>query len=202
MSNAYPLAWPHGWPRTPASQQTDARYQFTRPSEAGNRKPWTFASARDALVEELRKMKATGVVISTNFSLNSQGMPRGDRRAPADQGIAIYFTRGRRQLAMACDRYVRAEENMRSLALALDAMRSLERHGGGIMTEKAFSGFAALPPPPSCWEVLGAEPGAAAAEVDAAWRAKARAAHPDQGGTTAAMAALNAARDEARRIAQ
>ncbi len=198
-TTAYPLAWPDGWPRTPPAQQTDGRYQFKRPSADGWRKPWTFAAAREALIDELRKMAATGVVISTNFALNSQGLPRGDRRAPADQGVAIYFTRKRKQLAMACDRFVRAEENMRSLALALDAMRQLERHGGGTMTERAFAGFVALPAPPSHWEILGVAPGANALTITMNYRARAREAHPDNGGSDAAMAALNAARDAALR---
>jgi hypothetical protein len=50
-------------------------------------------------------------------------------------------------MTMACDRFDNAAANMRSLGLAIEAMRQLERHGGGAMMEKAFSGFVALPPP-------------------------------------------------------
>lgn len=199
MTLAYPLAWPDGWPRTPPHQQIDGRYQFKKVGGDGYRRSYTFAQARDALVEELARMKARGVVLSTNFQLNSLGQPRGDRRRPYDEGIAVYFTRGGRQIAMACDRYQRAEENMNSVRLALDAMRQLERHGGGAMADKAFTGFAALPPPRSCWEILGIPRGATAAEIEAAYRVLARAAHPDAGGSNTAMAELNAARDAARK---
>lgn len=199
MADAYPLAWPDGWPRTPGQQRADGRFQFKRVAGDGQRRPWTFALARDALTEELRKMAASGVVVSTNFVLGRNGQPREDRRRPADEGVAIYFTRRGQQFAMACDRYTRAEENMRSLALALDAMRQLDRHGGGVMMEKAFAGFVALPAPPSCWEVLGLAETATQHQVQSAFRSLARRAHPDAGGSTADMATLNSARDEALR---
>ena len=48
---------------------------------------------------------------------------------------------------MACDCFGSAAANMRLPGLAIEAMRRLER-GGGAMMERAFSGFAALPPPP------------------------------------------------------
>ncbi|MBP6876590.1 MAG: DnaJ domain-containing protein [Phenylobacterium sp.] len=200
MSDAFPLAWPDGWPRTSPTDQVDGRFRFKRPTDNG-RRPWTFAAARSALVEELARLTdLDDAVISSNWPLDRKGHARADARRPADEAIAIYFTRGGRQFAMACDRYVRAEENMRSLTLAIDAMRQLERHGGGVMMEKAFAGFAALPPPPSCWEILGLQPGASDDQVDAAYRARARHAHPDRGGSNAAMASLNAARDAARAL--
>lgn len=201
MADAYPLAWPDGWPRTAPEDRIDGRYRFKRPTENG-RRPWTFAAARLALVEELfRLTDLDNAVISSDWPLDRKGHARHDARRPSDEAIAIYFTRDGRQFAMACDRYVRAEENMRSLTLAIDAMRQLERHGGGVMMEKAFAGFAALPPPPSCWEVLGLQPGAGADEITAAYRVRARQAHPDRlGGSDAAMAALNAARDAARAL--
>lgn len=201
MTVAYPLAWPEGWPRTPASARIEGRYHFKKVSwRDGERKPYTFAEARDALLEELRRMNATAIVLSTNYVISSAtGLPRGDRRAPDDVGVAIYFTRKAKPLVMACDRYTRAEENMNSLRLALEAMRQLERHGGGLMAEKAFTGFAALPPPKSCWQVLGLSAAASRADVDDAYRRLARDAHPDRGGSHEQMAELNAARDQAVR---
>jgi DnaJ-domain-containing protein 1 len=83
---------------------------------------------------------------------------------------------------------------MRSLTLALEALRQLERHGGGVMLERAYQGFAALPAPPKPHEILGVAADASADEVRKAWRAKISGAHPDNGGTGAAE--LNAARDD------
>ena len=122
-------------------------------------------------------------------------MPVDQGRRPEDQGVAIYFERNGKPYVIACDRFRDAEGNMRSMALALDAMRQLERHGGGVMMEKAFSGFIALPAPPKPHQVLGIAPDASTAEIRAAWRRQIAEHHPDQGGSEARAAELNAARD-------
>jgi hypothetical protein len=95
------------------------------------------------------------------------------------------------------------------MALALEAMRALERHGGGTMAGKAFDGFSALPPPAGSkpkrpwWEVLRypAEQDEreylSAPEVEARYRTMAKKLHPDAGGTDDEMIELTAARDEA-----
>lgn len=205
MTTAYPLHWPDGWPRTPPEAREDGRYRFRKPNDRRTRpgdpltRFWTFAEARNSLLTELRLISSGGApIISSNFRSNS-GIPIEEDRRPADQGIAIYFQLNGKPYVMACDRFTRAEENMRSLALALEAMRQLERHGGGFMMERAFEGFSALPPPATCWEILGIQPNASEAEILAAYRRKAMQAHPDQGGSDAAMAELNRARDEALR---
>lgn len=200
MTTAYPLAWPDGWPRTPEAQREDGKYKFRRPTDGRMSPFWSFADARNALIEELRRLGAHDVVISSNFKPDRYGTPtEGSNRRPSDQGIAVYFTLNGEPRAMARDTWHRAEENMRALTLAIEAMRALERHGGDLMMRRAFQGFTALPPPRSPHEILGVSPAATASEIERAFRAKARSAHPDAGGSTALMAELNAARDEALR---
>jgi hypothetical protein len=195
MTEAYPLRWPDGWPRTKPSAITDGRSRFVRPGSGY----WTFAPARDALITEVWRLpEIKSVVISSNFAPGRDGpSARGPR--PVDQAIALYFTRRGKPFVMACDRYSRAEENMRSLALAIEAMRQLERHGGGFMMERAFDGFAVLPPPSEepWWVVLQVARTATRADIEAAWRKLAAANHPDRGGSDAAMARINTARDRA-----
>lgn len=87
---------------------------------------------------------------------------------------------------------------MHALGHAIEHMRGLERHGGSIMVERAFSGFAALPPPTSekpWWEVLGVSRDASIEIIKAAHRERIKSNHPDQGGSTSDMADLNRARD-------
>ena len=199
MTAAYPLQWPAGWPRTPASQQQGIyRFGSTDYRNGYNRKLPTFATARDRLLAELDRLGARHVVISSNFQLNQSGLPSGNKSTPPDQGIAVYFELNGRPMVMANDRYDKAAGNLTSLALAINAMRTLERHGGGQMMERAFSGFAALPPTgPDCWTVLGLRPGATASEIKSAYRDRVATSHPDRGGSHAAMSELNAARDAA-----
>jgi hypothetical protein len=202
MSEAYPLAWPEGWPRTPDAEKKDGRFVFKRQVDNGRYRSgqaWTFAAARDALLEEIGRHGAMTCVVSTNFALDRRFLAVEGKRRPADEGVAIYFQRKGRPIAMACDRFHDAEGNMRSLTLALEAMRQLERHGGGTMMERAYEGFAALPAPKRWWEVLGVSPDCTPQDIQAAYRALARKAHPDAGGTHAAMAELNSALDAARR---
>ncbi len=190
---AYPLAWPMGWPRTPPHKQENGHGRFARGSRG-----WTFAEARDALMAEVGRLKGGAPILSSNFPLRRDGLPLARAGRIDDEGVAIYFMLSGRQMAMAADRFMRAEHNMRSLTLAIEAMRQLERHGGGVMMERAFAGFTALPPPgaPRPWfDVLGLQPTAKRSDIEAAFRLKAKMAHPDVGGSHDAMAALSAARD-------
>lgn len=196
---AYPLAWPDGWPRTDGAEQRRGDIAFKRQQDTGRGyskgQAWAFTDARDALLEEmLRHTGGRPAVLSSNFEVG-RGGPKEGRRRPADEGIAIYFTRNGKPLVMACDRYIDAEGNMRSLTLALEALRTLERHGGGVMIEKAFSGFVALPAPKRPHEILGIQADASRDDVQRAWRARIAAAHPDQTGSHDAAAEVNAARD-------
>lgn len=212
MTEAYPLAWPEGWPRTPGHLRK-FNWQL---------KKATFDRSMGQIIAEVRMLGGRDLVISTNQPLRRDGLPYAQTRRIDDPGVAVYFRRGKRSIAMARDAYWHIEQNLRSLALAIEHLRGLERHGGGTMMDRAFDGFAALPPPGAngagadsaprerdWWDVLGV-----AAEVDTirglpvamratlldqAYRELARAAHPDQGGSDEAMTELNRARDQARK---
>lgn len=212
---AYPLCWPEGWPRTAPHLRQRGDQFVTRSVEGTNTwstaRPITFARARRLLVDELARLKATGFVMSSNLQVRQDGEVRsgeGDRRV-ADPGIAIYFSYKGKPMVMASDRFATTAANVRSLGLAIEAMRQLERHGGGQMMERAFAGFTALPPPEGSvprrpwWEVLGysADPAdrelLSPPEVDARFKHLSKKRHPDAGGSTEAMAELNEAREAA-----
>jgi hypothetical protein len=97
---------------------------------------------------------------------------------------------------LACDKWNRPEDNLWAIAKHIDALRGQARWGVGSV-EQAFAGYAALPhrSGPDPWEVLGVQQTATEAEVLAAFRHKARAAHPDTGGSHDAFAELSQAKD-------
>ena len=196
---SYPLQWPEGWPWTPPAKRTRGE-QFKHKAASGWRELVTFAVARDALYDELRKLGATNVVVSTNHKPDRYGVPTESKKPVADEGVAIYFLFKEKGMAMACDRFDNAAANMRSLGLAIDAMRQLDRHGGGAMMERAFSGFLAIAPPTwkKPWrQVFGVDP-EWHGDIKALYREKAKNRHPDSGGSDSLMAELNVAFDEAR----
>jgi hypothetical protein len=134
MTEAYPLRWPEGWPRARSRDWG----RFSKHLD-------TDRAFRD-LEEELSRLKASNVVISTN--LKPRGVPSDPKADPRlDPGVAIYFLYNGKQMSMAQDRYDTVAKNLRSLTLAIDAMRAIERHGGGYMMQRSFDGFAQLPPP-------------------------------------------------------
>lgn len=189
---AYPLAWPFGWPRT--TQRMRAWNKFS-----GN----TFDKARRKLAAELERLRTHDVILSTNQPPRIDGNPYASGARVTDPGVAIYFTRtDGKQYVIARDVYEEIEANIRSLGLAIQYLRGLERHGGGDMVERAFTGFAALPDPSRIitWRDTFNWPGdrpVTKAHIEAAFRELAMIRHPDRGGSDEQMAALNTARDQA-----
>lgn len=211
MTIAYPLQWPEGWPRTPGTSREDgSRFKAgdTHEYDTLGRRTYvgkkliSFDRARRLLVVEFQRLKATNVVLSTNLPLRQDGVPRSDfaRWRMEDPGVAVYFTLKGRQMVMAQDAFSTIAANTRSLGLAVEALRQLERHGGGTMMERAFAGFLALTPPSwkKPWrEVFGVKP-EWAGDIAALFREKAKLRHPDYGGNDTLMAELNLAYEEAK----
>lgn len=194
MTQAYPLAWPENWPRTETAKRKSHSPFST-----------TFDKARRDLLDELRRLGARNVVISSWLPLRQDGNPRADvaRRRIEDPGVAVYFELRGRSMVMARDAYWNIHDNIRSIGLAIEHLRGLERHGGAVMMERAFEGFAALPPPAKRdhWSTLGIRPTRDLDEIAAAFRLRAKDLHPDRGGDAGAMAELLDARSAAIREA-
>jgi hypothetical protein len=187
---AFPLQWPEGWPRTPASRRGASRFG----------KNLGFNQIRE-LQRELKLLGARDVVISSNVPIRNDGLPYASesKRRYDDPGVAVYFMLKGKRLSMARDKYWTPWENIRSLVLTIDGLRSMERHGGSTMMDRAFSGFTALPKPGGAdwWEVLQVPRTVSRATVEAKFRELARERHSDQGGSDTLMAELNRARAQA-----
>lgn len=191
-TSAYPLQWPVAVSRTLPHRRGTPQFKSS------------IAAATRDIRNEVKLLGGKLSVISTNLELRNDGLPYANQKQPADPGVAVYFQHKGKALVFACDRWVKVELNMRAIVLTISALRGIARWGSTDMLDQAFNGFAALPgPTPSWpapeqwWQVLGVDPHASPADIDAAYRVKAKAAHPDAGGSDAAMARLNAARDQA-----
>lgn len=176
MIEAYPLAWPPAWPRTD-------RPEWSRFAASQN-------EAQHGILRELNLLGATDVIISTNIPLRQDGLPYASRRAPEDQGVAVYFKLNGENQCIPCDKWRTIAENMRAIEKTIDALRGLERWGAKEMVNAAFRGFKALPAASgeplilqSQWfEILEVQPTASIEVIEASFKRLARIHHPDAGG--------------------
>jgi hypothetical protein len=180
----FPLQWPEGWPRTPSGRRKVSRYS----------------------VSMERAMQS----LSTNIPLRRDGKPYASAPAPLDPGVAIYWTnREGKPCVIACDQYLKVHHNVRAIALAVDALRALDRCGASQILDRAFQGFAALPasvdaPRRRPWrEVFGFHVDTSHASLRSLvvdrYRHAARTAHPDTGGSNEAFVELGQALEEAKK---
>lgn len=196
-----------GWdgPRTPAHQRR-SRWAF----RAG------WQSTLDLLERELLHLDARDVVLEADFreqDLRLDGLPRSNAREPQDPGVRLAFASKHGALVYQCDSVDGWRENVRSIALGLDALRAVDRYGITRHAEqyrgwKQIGGGAAVVPdaPPDREQAavnlvsLVFRDGPVATRVadlltgrldlnDVARRAQRR-AHPDTGGNAALFDAV------------
>lgn len=196
ITPSFPLAWPEGWQRTPAHRRMPSRFQVSD------------SRANLGLRDELRKLDARNVTLSTNVAYRRDGLPYANQKRPDDPGVAVYWDQhqrgGKVERVMACDRWPTIGENVHAIALSIGALRGLDRWGATDLVEKAFAGFAALPAAAvkrPWWEVLGVLPSSPLSVVEAVFKAMAKDLHPDRGGDADAFRELSEAVAEARKAA-
>jgi hypothetical protein len=209
----YPLTWPDGWKRTQCRQSARFNQKRTKYHQDVHDKTKTVASRStesvtisEATQRVLKQLHAFGVeegdsIISTNLIVRLDGLPRSDQKEPDDPGVAIYWKMGNdpQHKVMAIDLYDRAADNLAAIAATLDAMRAIERHGGALILERAFTGFIALPSPNDWRHVLGFEKTPSFDEAKDRFRKLAIQNHSDTGGSDTRMAELNGAWEAAQR---
>lgn len=216
MRAPYPLQWPDGWKRTPAADRKPSRFFYG------------FADSMASLMEALARIGATNIVITSDLPARPDGRPYAVGRKDADPGIAVWFALQGHERVISCDRWQTHAENMRAIALSIEAIRGLDRWGASDMVARAFAGFTALPAGPAGpaapvtngkrdWrEVLGMQqvPGIYERPIDARtrtlaahnlviarriYREKIQATHPDHGGDPTSAVELNVAMGDAER---
>ncbi len=197
--NPFPLQWPDSWPRTEPWKRRRSAFAPR------------FVEDRDDVISWLRK-RGSNVVITSELPQRNDGLPY--YASVGDPGIAVWWVEKGAERVIACDRWVRADENMRAIAKTLEALRGLDRWGANEVVERAFGGFAALPagdgrgfvPRKRTWrEVLGGVWPAELGQPELLVIARARhrelikVHHPDRGGDPRLAAEINAALAEAEK---
>jgi hypothetical protein len=207
MRQPYPLQWPPGWTRTDADKRERALFRVS------------LSDAITDLLYDLRLMGAANVVVTSDLPTSSKGLPYSSGKAE-DPGIVVWCVIDGSERAFACDRWTTPAANLRAIGKTVEALRKIGDWGAADMVSRAFSGFAALPPPagaesaapttaPRGWRVIFGKDITDAYEmrlVDKAktletirlrYRQAMKVDHPDVGGTHERAAELNAALQEA-----
>lgn len=127
-----PLQWLPQQPRTKRPKR--ARFGTHSPYKAGG-----------YLIEELKRLNAKKIVISSNLQQRARGEGFLSNQIIDDAGIVVYFELKGVGKAMACDLWTKVEHNLWALYLSICAIRGLERWGGSEFLDGLFTGFKALP---------------------------------------------------------
>lgn len=212
MIDGYPLQWPEGFPRT--------RYpQKSRFEQSTRRENLTVHRAERQVYREIRLLVAKRhneelrdheCIISTNLRRRkSDGGIQASQREPEDSGAAVYFMFNGKMRSIACDKWMTVRENLRAIALTVEAMRGMDRWGASEVLNRMFTGFAALPAPAvsETWREVfqmdgpfSLEPGERLIDrVRREYRRLMMKAHPDRGGSEEEVVRLQRALEEAER---
>ncbi len=190
------------WPgtRTPSCRRKRATFRATYPKTL------------DQLEHELHYLRAKEIVIQAGFGLDqirNDGWPRSSARPHSDPGVIVSFRSPQGEMSFPCDRYLDWEDNLRAIALSLEALRAVDRYGVTQHAEQ-YQGWKALPAPPPATNTMSR---AAAATVIAnhsvfapleilseadkreeAYRQAAKRTHPDAGGSHEAFVLVQQAK--------
>ena len=168
---SFPLSWPDWLERTGEVVRGRRRSR----GAAGH------AEVAGALYElgAVTGLTATDVRLCSNRVLS--------RSQPVDGGAAAWFVWDSGVRCAAYDRYLTPEDNFVAIAQLISACAAEFRRGGPAGVRQALSSFTPAArqifTPSNGWRaVLGVEIGASQKEITAAFRRRAFATHPDQGG--------------------
>lgn len=191
------------WPGEPTKARRSSPFQST------------YSATLQLLERELGAVGAQAPVVQMMVDTSQIRLDGGLRAAtrPDSPGIVLSFTTKKHgAMRFVCDRFTKWEDNLRAVALGMEALRKIDRYGITSDGEQ-YRGFQALTAGADAQgfasvedaarfiaELAQAAPSAVDAMLDDAgyadvlYRRASKAAHPDAGGSDATMARLVAAR--------
>lgn len=166
----------------------------------------SWAATLDDLAETFRKWGVGRWAVEPT----NPGRKASNRfQSREERTVLLTYTKSGRDVRLEMGAQDRAVDNLRVLYLVVEALRLNEARGLAASVADAYrQTYPALPAPASTasalpasshYATLGVQPGAALVVAEAAYRALAKAAHADAGGSDARMRELNGAIEAIRK---
>jgi hypothetical protein len=199
--------WPAGFVVAPMREWPGAMTARRRRSQFAS----THSATLALLTREMRELGAkhpTLLIALRPEDFRLDGLPRAGRVA-AHPGIVLSFESKHGPLSYPCDTFDRWQDNLRAIALALEALRKVDRYGvtkrgeqyrGFLALEAtaAPAGFATAQEARSFLWRLSGLPAGENASTTVLLRKAQRATHPDHGGDAATFQRVSLAEAKLR----
>lgn len=194
-----------------------ARFQvldkpLPKPADGWKKSPFYggYTDTLDRLEREMRHLGATDIVFlvdADHSHIRNDGWPKSTMR-PSTPGIIVTFeTPAFGAMRYESGRFNSWEQNLRAVAMTLERLRAVDRYG--CTKGEQYTGWKKLPTgmPTGEWASVEAamrflcligQPSTLSvlpSDLDTVYRAAARKAHPDAGGSHEVMSKVNRAKD-------
>lgn len=155
----------------------------------------TWRETHDALSREFERWGIVSWSAVPNVQPHRVNAPAHNR---SEAAVTVRWSKGDSEIVLMLDTQPSPKDNLRALYLCVEAMRLIEARGVSDLVRSAYLQLDAPQAARDPYELLGVRPDAPLEVVEASYRALAKAAHPDAGGSGDAMAELNAALERVR----
>lgn len=106
-----------------------------------------YAKTLSLLERELKHLKAQSVTVQAGFSnerIRNDGWPYSSAR-PEHPAVVLQFMRGKELFLFRSFKFATFEENLRAIALTIEALRSVDRYG--VVEGEQYQGFKQIAAP-------------------------------------------------------
>jgi hypothetical protein len=178
------------WPTEPTKYRQRSKFDST------------YSQTMDLLQKELAHLNAKEVFIHLFLGfgqIRQDGQPYADSK-PTQPGVILSFKGKHGDTMMPCDHFDHWRDNLRAIALSLEALRKVDRYGCAKKGEQ-YVGWKQLPDPlAKAASVLVRHSRLGQSTItrenfDAIWRAATQNTHPDRGGSADDFRAVMEARE-------
>jgi hypothetical protein len=161
----------------------------------------TWNETESELDETMSKWGVTDWSVTRARGVRLTGTAAWNAQSSKDRSVTLRYTKNGRDVVLTMDKQERAVDNLRVLYLAVEAMRLNERRGIAEVVQQAYAQLQAPANPiiTDPYELLGVRSDAPLEVIEAAFRARMKAVHPDAGGSDQQAKQLTAAMEQLRR---